>query len=212
MRQRPYTLLASKGCGSAVVEACLEIAGLECVVEELDYGKPGPARDRLLALNPLAQVPTLILPDGSVMTESAAMVLHVADVAPAAGLAPPPGDPSRPAFLRWLVFLVASVYPNFTYGDEPSRHVAGEAAAAELRASTDAFAQRCWTQVEAAAAPGGAWLLGDRFSALDLYVSVMSRWRPRRAWFAERCPRLHAVALRVDADPRLARAWARNYG
>jgi GST-like protein len=40
----------------------------------------------------------------------------------------------------------------------------------------------------------------------------MSRWRPRRAWFAERCPKLHAVALRVDADPRVAEVWARNYG
>ena len=95
-----YTLLASKGCGSAIVEACLDIAGLPYALEELDYGPPGPDRDRLLSLNPLCQVPTLILPGGSVMTESAAMAIHIAETAPASLLAPPPGDPSRAAFLR----------------------------------------------------------------------------------------------------------------
>jgi GST-like protein len=40
----------------------------------------------------------------------------------------------------------------------------------------------------------------------------MSHWRPRRAWFAEHCPKLHEVALRVDGDPRVAGVWARNYG
>jgi GST-like protein len=58
----------------------------------------------------------------------------------------------------------------------------------------------------------GPWFLGERLSVLDLYVSVMSRWRPRRAWFAEHCPRLYTVALRVDSDPRVAGVWARNYG
>jgi GST-like protein len=207
----PYTLLASKGCGSAVVEACLAVAGLPHTVEEIPYGQPGPARDRLLALNPLGQVPTLVLPDGTVMTESAAMALHLAEQAPGAGLAPAPDDPARPAFLRWLAFLVGAVYPNFTYGDDPSRYVSGEAAIADLRASTDAYCQRCWRIVEEALDPG-PWFLGERFSVLDLYVSVMSRWRPRRAWFAEHCPKLHEVALRVDGDPRVAGVWARNYG
>ena len=57
-----YTLLASKGCGSAVVEACLAITGLPHAVEEIEYGRARAGHDRLLALNPLGQVPTLILP------------------------------------------------------------------------------------------------------------------------------------------------------
>jgi GST-like protein len=209
-RENAYTLLASKGCGSAVVEACLAVSGLPHTVEEVEHGRPGPARDRLLALNPLGQVPTLLLPDGSVMTESAAMALHLAEQAPGTGLAPAPDDPERPAFLRWLAFLVGAVYPSFTYGDEPSRYVSGEAAQAELRAGTDACCQRCWRIAEDALSPR-PWFLGERFSALDLYVSVMSRWRPRRAWFAEHCPKLHAIALRVDGDLRVAGVWARNY-
>lgn len=206
-----YTLLASKGCGSVIVEAALALTGLPHRVEETPYDEPGPARDRLLALNPLGQVPVLLLPDGEVMTESAAMVLHLADRAPDASLAPPPEDPARPAFLRWLVFLVGAIYPNFTYGDVPARYVSGEAARAELRAGTDGYSQRCWRIMEDAVTPV-PWVLGRRFSALDLYVSVMTRWRPRRDWFAEHCPKLHAVALKIDEDPRLAAVWARNYG
>ncbi len=206
-----YTLLHSKGCGSAIVEACLELSGLPYAVEELPYNEPGPGRDRLLAINPLGQVPALILPGGGVMSESAAMVLHLADSAPDAGLGPRAGDPTRPDFLRWLVFLVAAIYPNFTYGDEPARYVSGDGAAKELRATTDAYAQRCWRMVEAGTL-ADPWFLGRELSALDLYLAVMTRWRPRRPWFAEHCPRVHAVAARADGEPRLAGVWARNFG
>ncbi len=206
-----YRLIATAGAGSTLIEAALELAGLPYDVEEIDYAAPGPGQDRLRALNPLGQVPTLLLPDGAVMTESAAMMLLIADRAPGAGLVPPPDDPTRPPFLRWLIFLVASLYPTFTYGDDPFRWVSDDAAGSELRRSTDEHRQRLWRQVEGSIDPA-PWFLGSQFSALDIYVCVMTRWRPRRAWFAEQCPKLHAVATALDRDPRLARVWQRNFG
>ena len=205
-----YTLLAHPGTGSAIVEAALEFAGLPYAGEVVDPWTAGVSRDRLRALNPLLQVPTLLLPDGSVMTESAAMVLHVADRAPAAGLAPAAGDPARPAFLRWLIFLVGSLYPTFTFGDDPSRWVGDATARDQLRRSTDEYRQAMWRQLEEAVDPA-PWCLGATFSALDLYVGVMTHWRPRRAWFAENCPRLHKIALAVDGKARLRPVWARNF-
>ena len=124
-------------------------------------------------------------------------------------LVPAAGETVRPAFLRWLVFLVANLYPTFTYADDPARFVPGEAAQQGFRANVDAYAQRLWRQVDEAA--GEPRFLGERFSTLDIYVAVMTRWRPRRAWFAEKCPRLHAIALRADAEPRLASVWQRNW-
>lgn len=205
-----YRLITTKGCGSAIVEAALELADLPYTVDEINYDKPGPAQDRLRAVNPLGQVPTLILPDGRVMTESAAIVLHIADGVPQAGLVPAADDPQRPVFLRWLLFLVAAIYPTFTYGDDPGRWVPG-AAGSDLRASTDAHREKLWRHVETqiAAAP---WWLGEHFSVLDIYISVMSRWRPRRDWFAENCPKLHGIALKADTLPGVAKTWARNYG
>lgn len=206
-----YRLITTAGAGSTLIEVALELAGLPYAVEEIDYAMPGPGQDRLRALNPLGQVPILLLPDKAVMTESAAMVLHIADRAPAAGLVPAPDDPVRPAFLRWLIFLVASLYPTFAYGDDPSRWVSGEAAQAELGKNTLEHRQTLWRQVEASITPS-PWFLGARFSALDLYACIMTRWRPRRPWFAEHCPKLNAIAIALDRDPRLAKVWKRNFG
>ncbi len=161
-------------------------------------------------MNPLAQVPTLLLPDGTVMTESAAIALHLADRAPAAGLAPASGDAARDAFLRWLIFIVANVYPMYTVGDFPDRWVSGEAAQKELRASTDAYREKSWRIVEANIAPR-PWFLGARFSTLDVYAKVMTHWRPRRDWFRDNCPKLMSVALAADKEPRLAKVWQRNF-
>ena len=200
-------MLGCKGCGSAIVEAALVLAGIPYEREEVNY-ETKEGHDKLAdAGNPLAQVPTVIMPDGTVMTESAALVLYIDGLVPELGLVPSLKDPLRREFLRWLMFLVAAVYPTFTYGDEPSKW--SESGAHELRESTDDHRKSLWRLVEGAVR--GPWFLGDRPSALDIYVSVMTRWRPRREWFAEACPRLHKIALAVDEDARLADVWATNF-
>ena len=210
MKSGSYYLVGSPGCGSVLVEAALTLAGLPFEREDIAFEALGPQHPRLGQLNPLGQVPVLVLPDGQVMTESAAIVLYLADVAPGAGLAPAPGDPRQPAFLRWLVTLVAAIYPTFTYADFPARFVPAGEAAKQLEASSLARRQVLWSHVETAA--GAPWFLGERFSALDLYVGAMTRWRPRRAWFAANAPKLAAIAARVDALPALAGVWRRNFG
>ena len=204
-----YRLIGNPGCGSAIVEAAFALSGLSYQTERLEIWQPGPERERLFQLNPLGQVPVMILPDGSIMTESGAMVLHIIDRAPGAGLAPGPDDPARPAFLRWLVFLVASIYPTFTYGDVPARYVNEKEGQVELRAVTEAECQRYWRLVETGIA--GPWMLGETRSALDLYVWVMSHWRPGRQWFRDYCPKLSRIADAVDGDPRLAPVKAANW-
>ncbi|MBM3546799.1 MAG: glutathione S-transferase family protein [Alphaproteobacteria bacterium] len=202
-----FTLYALEGWGSTIVEAALATGGLDYKIETVD--PRGEGQDRLLALNPLGQLPTLVLPDGRVMTESAAIVLHISELRPEAGLAPPADDPIRPEFLRWLIFLVAAVYPTFAVGDVPHKWIAGKKAQAEL--SRGAIERRCrnWRMVEAAAK--GPWFLGERFSAIDLYIGAMTHWRPGRAWFEANCPKLHAIALKADAHPGPAKVWKRNF-
>ena len=144
-----YTLFCAKGWGSVIAEAGFVYAGVPYRREEVDPDAGGPGYDRLKALNPLGQFPTLLLPNGHVLTESAAILLHLAEQAPAeVGLAPAPRAANRPEFLRWLVFLVAAIYPTFTYGDFPSRYVEGEAAQAQSRDSTNQLRKDNWLQVE----------------------------------------------------------------
>jgi len=203
-------LHGNPGWGSAIVEAQLLWYGLPFRYQASgNLFESAEARERLRALNPLSQVPVLELPDGTVMTESAAITLHLADLSGRDDLVPGPTAPERAAFLRWLVFLVANVYPTFTYADDPSRFVKDAAAQPGFRAEVDAYAQRLWLAVESAA--GAPWFLGARCSALDVYLAVMTRWRPRREWFAQHAPRLHAAALRADALPALAPMLARNF-
>ena len=205
-----YRLFAWPGWGSALVEAMLALCDVTPEIEDVTgFDRPGPARERLTAVNPLAQVPTLILPNGEVMTESAAIALLLAERHPHSGLAPGVDSPDRARFLRWLVWLVANIYPTFTFGDYPERWV--DAETGRLRQAVYRRREDLWRQLERSIG-SGEWVLGERFSALDLYISVMTRWRPRRAWFAENCPSLHAIAVRCDGLAPLSEVLRRNFG
>jgi GST-like protein len=202
-----YTLYARAGWGSVLTEAQLAWYGLPYRLEEVgDLFKDKQAGDKLRTINPLAQLPTLVLPDGQVMTESAAITLHLAEATGRDDLVP---AAPRPQFLRWLVFLVANIYPCFTYADVPARFVPGEEAQLAFEANVNDYAKRLWQIVEAEA--GAPWFLGARFTALDLYIAVMTKWRPRREWFAENTPRLNAIALATEPNPALAAVWRRNF-
>ena len=206
----PYKLYGRAGWGSAIVEAQLVWYGLPFSFEPVgDLFKTPEARTPLEKVNPLAQVPTLVLPDGSIMSESAAITLLLADITGQDSLVPGPKSAERGRFLRWLVFLVANIYPTFTYADDPSRFVSVNTARDPFRAATDAYAQRLWRQVESEA--GTPWFLGERLSALDIYLGVMTRWRPKRTWFEDETPKLAASARKADALPQLAEVWQRNF-
>ena len=198
-------VIGTKGCGSVIAEAALILAGVSYTREEVDYEHPTP---EFLALNPLGQVPTIVMDDGSIMTETAAFAIWLDGEHPRAKLLPATGDTQRAQALRWLVYLVAAIYPTFTYGDVTSKWVPQEAGEA-LRASTNAHRERCWQQVEAAVV--GPWFLGEQLSIVDVYITVMTQWRPRRAWFQAHAPKIAAIATALDADPRLRPLWAASF-
>jgi GST-like protein len=201
-------LFGEPGWGSMLVEAQLAWYGFAYDFERVgDLFKSAEARERAVEVNPLAQVPTLVLGDGSVMTESAAITLLLADYAGNGELVPPAGDPDRARFLRWLIYIVANIYPTYTYGDDPSRFVA--VAQQEFKETVTQYAKKLYSILnENAASP---WFLGERFSALDIYVSGISRWRPGRDWFAANAQRLFAIATRTESLPRLEPIWRRNF-
>ncbi len=202
-----YKLWGRAGWGSTIVEAQLVWYGLPFAFEPVeDLFRTPDAAAKLAKVNPLAQVPTLEMPDGSVMSESAAITLLLADITGKDSLVPGPKARERASFLRWLVFLVANVYPTYTYADVPDRFAPG--AGGTLRKTVDAYAEKLWRQLDGAA--GTPWFLGERFSALDIYLRVMTHWRPKRGWFETQTPRLFGIARRADQKPELAEVWKRN--
>lgn len=202
-------LYGTAGWGSAIVEAQLAYYGLKFEFHDTgDVLADADARERLSKLNPLGQMPTL-LADGKVMTESAAITLWLADVTGRDDLVPGPNAPERADFLRWLVFIVANIYPTYTYADLPGRFVPVEAAQKPFADTVNAYAKKLYLQLESQAA--GPWFLGERMSALDFYLAVLTRWRPGKAWFEQETPKLWAIAARAHALAPLRPVWARNF-
>jgi GST-like protein len=190
-----YKLYAAKGGGSMIVEAAFAIAKTPLEVEYFSWTDLGIEHDELKSVNPLMQVPSLVCPDGRVMTESAAILMHLDDIAPEAGLIPGKDHAKRRDFLRFLMLINTAIYPSFTYGDSPKKWLAGDEAAGKvLRAATDDHRKSMWRYIESWT--GAPWFLGDTFSA-------MTWWRPGRDWFKTEAPKILAIGLKVEALPEL---------
>ncbi len=203
-------LYGCRGCGSAVVEALLERAGVQFAYHEVKPSKPGPAIDALKAVNPLAQVPTLKLSNGTIMTESAAIIVMLDESYPAARILPAAGDPHRALALRWIVFIAGNMYPAISVVDFPERWVKSEAARAELKDGAVERLKVYWTLLEQALKPA-PYLLGSEMTALDMYAAMLSRWEPGRAWVDEHCPRVASALALAEQDPIVAHVWERNF-
>ncbi len=198
-------LYGVRGWGSAISEGMLALAGQSYdFINVQGFDHPGPARDRLAAVNPLVQVPALVIAAVSVMTETAAITLYLSDHAP--GLAPAVNTPDRSRFYRLLIWLVANVYPTFTYGDYPERWA--PSAAGELVASTDRYREALYRWLEDQVA--GPFVLGDQACALDIYIAVMVAWRPHRPWFEQNTPKLVKIAEQTRQIPSINAVMAAN--
>lgn len=206
-----YRLYSAAGTGGVAVEAALTLMGQPFErIEATSFSAGDPGGDAALAANPMRQVPALVLPGGEVMTESAAILMRLTELHPEARLAPAPHATQRPAFLRWMNFVSSAIYAHYWLKDDPTRLVSDPALHADLNARLEARITDCWAVMEAGCGPG-AYILGDDISVLDLYVAVVSRFRPRRQRFYAAAPRLGEAVRRVDADPRLAPLWAQRY-
>lgn len=198
------------GWSSALIEAQAAEYGMALDLVSLDDPETGAqARAEWVRLNPLEQLPTVLLPDGRVLSESAAITLHLADLAQADLLVPRPDAPEYKTFLRWLIWMVAKVHPaanQYSYAlqlvNDPI----------EYRGMQERLAERMEVLWHSAAAEAGTpWFLGERFSALDIYVAVMLHWGPGVDWAAEQVPRLYAIAAATAARPALREVMARNF-
>ena len=206
-----YTVYGAAGSGSVPVEAALTLIGAPFEVVEAVTWEGEAERDKVAPVNPMRQIPALITPDGETITESAAILIWLAERHPEAALGPEPCDPRRAQFLRWMTFIPASIYSMYWVRDEPDR-LAGDDPAAQvtIKARTAERIAECWGRMESQITPG-RFLLGSEPTVLDLYVAVASRWAPHRALFHQVAPRMGEVMRRVDALPELRAFWARRF-
>lgn len=208
-----WTLFSAQGSGAVAVEAALTLVGQPYrLIDSYTWDKDDPeSGDKVLAANPMRQVPALVLPTGEAITESAAILIWLAEQFPDARLAPPPGGDGRAQFLRWMSFVSSAIYSLYWVKDDPSRLVPDPAGHDALTERTLERIAECWRIMGAQVSPG-RYLLGDELSVLDLYVTVVSRFKPRRARFYREAPNMADVVRRIDDDPRLHGLWAERMG
>lgn len=198
------------GWRSALVEVQAAEYGIALDLIALDDPVTGKeARAEWARINPLQQLPTMQLDDGQVMSESAAITLWLADHAQSDLLVPRTDTPEYPGFLRWLIWMAASVCPCATFHNLAGELVNDPIEARGLKTHLVERMQSFWLQVADEA--GTPWFLGDRFSAIDLYIAVMLRWGPGLDWAAEHVPRLYHIATDASERPAVAPVIARNF-
>jgi glutathione S-transferase len=189
-----YTNPMSRG---RIARWMLEEVGRPYRTELLAYGSTikGP---EYLRINPLGKVPALCHGD-TVVTETAAICCYLADAFPEAGLAPAPGDRLRGPYYRWLFFAAGPLEAAAT------NQALGVVVPAERKAFVGYgdFAQML-TAIEGALA-GHEYLVGDHFSAADVYVGSHIGWGMRFGTIEKR-PAFERYFERLSARPAAARA------
>ena len=204
-----YKLFWAKSMGSMAAEVLFEEIGTAYEKIAVDLEKQENQSAEFLAVNPTGQIPALILPDGTVMTESAAMVLHICDRHPEAKLAPPAGSPESARFQRWLIFMAATLYSadqRLYYAERMTTDAAGTAG---IEAAARAAMDRHFALVNDALDPG-PYLLGETYSAVDVYLWMLAKWHPdEKQLFADNSRIAKLVDL-VEARPAVAKVWAEN--
>lgn len=208
-----YTLYGKRGSGVASVHAALEIAGVPYRLIETSSWEPNDAFQELLKINPIGQVPTLVLEDGSAMSESAAILTHLGLKYPASRLLPA-NEARRAQMLRGLVFIAANCYSCITILDYPERFCADadddETVKERIRAGTRTRLHKHW-EMFADQFPGAPYLSGEDAGALDLYAAVVSKWSGTRQHVEQHRPQFHATLQRIDAHPRVAPVFAKHW-
>ena len=209
-RKQEIILYGAAASGSVAVEATLTLVGLPFHLIEGETWSSEAARERVGGQNAMRQVPTLIMPNGETLAESAAILIWLADAHPNARLAPGPADPMRAQFLRWMFFVSSAIYSLHWIKPDVSRIGAPQSAKDEVVNSVHERIAFCWRTMDAQLSPS-RYLLGDTLSVLDLYVAVISRFGPWRERFYQEAPNMTPVIKRVDEDPRLKELWERRF-
>jgi glutathione S-transferase len=162
------------------------------------------------AVSAKGAVPALVLEDGQVLTENAAVLQYIADLRPARGLAPPPGHVDRYRLQEWLSFVGSEIhkgflFPTFWYDD------AAKACARQRIGQTLAIAARHLED--------RPFVVGESFTVADAYLAWsllllrfggvdVGEWQVLAAYL-ERIRQRPSVARAVALEQKLRKELAR---
>lgn len=204
-----YQLYGHRNSGAAAIEAALELC--QVAFRFIDIEASTEAAGDLAKLNPLKQIPTLQLPDGSVLTESAAILIHLGLTFPKSGLLPAKAD-ERDQAIRGLVYIVSNCYAAIGVVDYPERWLVMPDEASQQNLIAGARQRLHWSwEVFADQFSAELYLDDETPGALDVLAAVVTRWAGSREHLRQTRPGFYAWLQRIDRHPVLAPVFARHW-
>jgi glutathione S-transferase len=205
-----YTLYWNPGSASMTAHGALEEAGAKYDLKFVDMDNKEHQGAAYLKLNPLGKVPALVVDGGQVLTESAAIALHIADRHPDAKLAPALGDLARGHCYQWLLVIAASLQSAMLRYYYPDRITADAAGTKGVSDKAMEEVAALWGNIDAHLGANGPYLLGKQFSVADIFAYVLSTWQQSCPDTYERFPNVKRLADLVAARPAMKRVIEQN--
>lgn len=196
--------------GALAPQILLEEAGVKYERIEIDLEAGAENSEEYLSINPRGQVPALILDDGSIMTESAAIVLHIADTFPEAKLIPAVGSTQRAKVYRWLIYSVANIYETVLRLYYTDRYTPDADQIEPLKTIARADIDRAWSLLNAEL-DDGPFFLGQTYSIIDPYLVMLINWHEEPEPLFNRHPKLETLYEAVKQRPATQRIWSQHF-
>lgn len=194
-------LYYSPGACSLAPHIVAHEAGLVLELDRHDFHSGVTASGKTLRdLNPKGAVPTILLDDGGVLTESAAIMQYLGDLAPASGLLPPIGSVERYRVVEWVSYINSEVHKAFTPLFQPGTSEQARATALEIVLDRLGFIDRHLA--------GRAFVANDAFSIADAYTFTIVNWTNFVRIDLSPYPNLLAYMALIGARPGVRAALA----
>ena len=199
------TLYYTPGSCALAVRIALEEARWPYALERVDFASAQQRSSEFLAINAKGRVPALATHEG-VLTETPALLAYVAQICPAAKLAPT--TPFGLARMHELnSYLASTVHVAHAHRLRASRWADDPAAIAAMQRKVSANMNDCFAYLETHYLQSD-WALGEQFTVSDAYLFTVASWLKNDGVEIARFPRTQAHQLRMLARPAVQRAMA----
>lgn len=199
----------SKGSGGSCVRATLALIDAPVEIIEIENLERETQKDWFLAINPRGEVPTLVLDDGSVLTESAATLLCLANMHPEADISPALSSSAHFQMIRWLNFAAVNIYEAYLRRDFPELYTTGDPE--PVREATRDHLDRHWELMNEISSTG-PWFMGRQFSVLDIYLWMLVQWEGDDDHMRKHFPRIANIAQKVKMRPEIKPVHEYHFG
>lgn len=204
-----YMLYWEARSGAIAPEMLLTEMGIDFVKVPVDMAHGEHRTPEYLAVNPTGQVPALRLPDGNIIGESAAIVLAIGEGHPESPFVPSLGDNDRPTFLYWLLYMATSMYMTFVRSNHPERFTTDVNSSDPIREAALRTIDHQFGVVDQAI-KGTPFFLARGFSALDMYLAMLTVWHPELEALFSRYRNVGGTVNAVLTRPACARIMAEH--